>query len=62
MAEGTSKFIKETKSEMKKVVWPTREQLIKNTAVVIGTVIFLGIFIWVADPLLAWAQINILRR
>ena len=28
------KFFKETKSEMKKVSWPTKEQLIHNTIII----------------------------
>ena len=32
MAKG---FIKGVKSELKKVVWPTKEQLIKSTTMVI---------------------------
>ena len=33
MANG---FFKGVKSELKKVVWPTKDQLIKNTVMVIG--------------------------
>ncbi len=43
------RFFKEVKSEMKKVVWPSRKQVIKNTLVVIASVIIIGIVIWVLD-------------
>ena len=43
------KFFRELKSELKKVVWPTKEQILKNTLVVAATVLVLGVFIWVFD-------------
>ena len=40
------KFVKETRSELKKVVWPSRQETIKYTILVLGislaTAIFLG--------------------
>ena len=44
-----SKFFRELKSELKKVVWPTKEQVLKNTLVVALCVLVLGVFIWVFD-------------
>ncbi len=44
-----AKFFKETKSEMKKVVWPSRKQIVNNTLVVLATVLVIGIIIWVLD-------------
>ena len=38
------KWFRELKSE-----WPTREQTINNTLVVLASVIIIGIFIWVLD-------------
>lgn len=32
---GIGKFLSETKAEMKKVTWPSREQLINNTGVIL---------------------------
>lgn len=43
------KFFRELKSELKKVVWPTKEQILKNTLVVAVCVLVLGVFIWVFD-------------
>ena len=37
------------KSEVKKIVWPTWKQVLKNTAIVVGCVIAVGIFIWLFD-------------
>ena len=45
------KWFRELKSECRKIVWPTRQQTINNTLVVIAAVIIVGIFIWVIDAL-----------
>ena len=39
----------EMKSELKKVVWPTKSQMINNTLIVLACVLVVGIFIWVFD-------------
>lgn len=44
-----SKWCKEMKSELKKVQWPTRQQTINNTLVVLACVAIVGVFIWVFD-------------
>ena len=49
--ERIKKFFRETKSELKKVVYPTPKQLINNTAVVLLCVLIVGIFVWVLDGL-----------
>lgn len=43
------KWLKEMKSELKKVQWPTRKQTVNNTLIVIACVIVVGIFIWIFD-------------
>ena len=43
------RFFKELKSELKKVVWPSKGQVIKNTLILIAAVIIIGIVIWVLD-------------
>lgn len=43
------KWFHELKSECKKIVWPTRKQTINNTAVVIASVVIVGVFVWVLD-------------
>ena len=45
----TKKFFRELRSELKKVVWPTGAQVLKNAAIVCGCVIVVGIFIWLFD-------------
>ena len=43
------KWFREMKSELKKVVWPTPQQVLKNAAIVVVCVICVGIFIWLFD-------------
>lgn len=54
-----SKWLRELKSELKKVQWPTSKQTINNTVIVILCVIVVGIFIWIFDAV-ALAVINAL--
>ena len=43
------RWFREMRSELKKVVWTSKSQMINNTLVVIGCVVVVGIFIWVFD-------------
>ena len=45
----TCKFFRELRSELKKVVWPTAEQVLKNALVVAACVLCVGVFIWLFD-------------
>ena len=43
------KWLRELKSELKKVQWPTKKQTINNTSIVIACCAVVGAFIWVFD-------------
>ena len=47
--EGICRYFRELRSELKKVVWPTPQQVLKNTLVVLACVLVVGIFIWLFD-------------
>ena len=47
--EDLKKFFNGTRSELRKVHWPGRQQVITYTAVVLVTVAFMSVLIWVAD-------------
>lgn len=49
--KGTSiaTFLSETKVELKKVTWPTKQELIANTIVVIIAVVLCAALIWIID-------------
>ena len=43
------KYFRELRSELKKVVWSTPKQTLKNTLIVLACVLVVGVFIWVFD-------------
>lgn len=45
------KYFKDLKAEIKKVVWPTRAQVVNNTMVVLSTMAIAGVFIWGVDTI-----------
>ncbi len=47
------KFLKEVRSELKRVVWPTRQEAIRLTSVVIIVSVIIGIYIGVLDYIFA---------
>ena len=46
---GVKKYYKDTIGELKKVIWPNRQQTINNTIAVLGSVVVIGLLIWVFD-------------
>jgi len=44
-----AKYFRELRSELKKVVWPTPQQVGKNTLVVAVCCTIIGAFIWLFD-------------
>ena len=43
------RYFRELRSELKKVVWPTPAQVLKNTLIVLASVLVVGVFIWLFD-------------
>ncbi|MCG8484118.1 MAG: preprotein translocase subunit SecE [Clostridia bacterium] len=51
-SQGKSvKFFKNVKSEMKKVIWPTRSELVSYTGIVLFTCALFSLGIWVLDSI-----------
>ena len=48
-------FGREARMEVRKVVWPSRQETVQTTFMVIVAVIIIGIFLWLIDMLLAEA-------
>ncbi len=46
---GVCRYFRELKSELKKVVWPTPKQVLKNALIVCACVLCVGVFIWLFD-------------
>ena len=49
MVGSVTQFIREVRQELKKVTWPTREELMGSTTVVIVTTLLMAIFIGTVD-------------
>ncbi|HEY9637750.1 MAG TPA: preprotein translocase subunit SecE [Coleofasciculaceae cyanobacterium] len=49
-----TKFFQETKEELSKVVWPSRQQLISESAAVLLMVILSATMIYLVDALFLW--------
>ena len=47
-------FLKETRIELRKVVWPTRQETIKTTGIIMIAVIVVAIFLWIIDAFFTW--------
>ena len=43
------KFLKESREELKKVVWPSRDEVVNSTVVVLAAVIVVSIFLYIVD-------------
>ena len=42
-------FVKESQIEVRKVVWPTRQETVQTTLVVMVVVVIIAIFLWLLD-------------
>lgn len=54
------RLAKEVRNELKKVIWPTRDQLVNNTISVLIACVLIGIIIWIADALLRFIVVKTL--
>ncbi|MDI3481926.1 MAG: preprotein translocase subunit SecE [Tepidanaerobacteraceae bacterium] len=57
----TGRFFKEVRSELKKVTWPTKNDLTTYTIVVLISVAIVSGIIWIADTILYKLLLLILR-
>ncbi|OGU60523.1 MAG: preprotein translocase subunit SecE [Ignavibacteria bacterium GWF2_33_9] len=54
MVKKIKSFVNDVVVEMKKVTWPTREQLMESTRVVIGTSLIITSIVFVVDQVTTW--------
>ena len=47
-------FAKESTTEAKKVVWPTRKETLQTTGLVFAFIVVMAIFLWITDKSLEW--------
>ena len=48
-----TRFLREVRSELKKVSWPSKKELTANTIVVLVSVFFAATMIWIIDGFFA---------
>ena len=51
---GVGKFFRDIISEMKKVVWPSKKQIINNTLVVLAVVVIAAVILVVIDAVFGY--------
>jgi preprotein translocase subunit SecE len=47
-------FIQSSRGEIRKVIWPTRQETLQTTLTVIVFALFMGVFFWILDFFLLW--------
>lgn len=52
--KNTVAFAKESRLEMRKVVWPNRTEAIQTTLIVLAVTALVGLFLFMLDGLLVW--------
>jgi preprotein translocase subunit SecE len=58
---NTREFLHDVRVEMKQVTWPSREDVVSTTGVVVATVFFFGVFLTVVDWLVQRGVTYILK-
>lgn len=46
---------REARAEIRKVVWPNRQETIQTTLIVVAVVLVMGLILWGLDSLFGWA-------
>ncbi|MAA65732.1 MAG: preprotein translocase subunit SecE [Alteromonadaceae bacterium] len=47
-------LLKEARVEIRKVVWPTRPELVQTTVIVVAFVLVVALLLWGMDSLISW--------
>ena len=47
--KSMGKFVREYKSELKKISWPSAKDTTRNAAITLAAIAVVGVFIWVLD-------------
>jgi len=58
---GIVKYLKDIRSESKKVIWPTRKQTMNNTLIVLIMIFIVGAVVWAIDWVLQQGYMFIIR-
>jgi len=55
---GTRQFLVDVRNEMRKVTWPTRQELMDATKRVVIMTLLIGVLIGVLDRILQWILVD----
>ena len=47
-------FMRDSRTEVRKVVWPTRKETTQTTLIVLAVVALVAVIMWMLDSLLGW--------
>jgi preprotein translocase subunit SecE len=54
-------LIKEARGEIRRVVWPTRDETVQTTMIVLVLVLIFALILWLLDSGLSWVVSSILK-
>jgi preprotein translocase subunit SecE len=54
-----SQFLREVRSELKKVTWPSRNEVYNTTIVVLIAMVFFGFYLYFMDAFFSWVLLKI---
>jgi preprotein translocase subunit SecE len=54
-----SNFLREVRSEIKKVTWPSRNEVYNTTIVVLIAMVFFGFYLYFMDAVFSWVLLKI---
>jgi preprotein translocase subunit SecE len=60
-AGRVSRFFRDMRGETKKIVWPSKKQIMNNTAVVLVVVVISSLFVGALDFIFTWVVDAILK-
>ena len=52
--KNLTSFMQSSKTEMRKMVWPTRTETVQTTLIVLVMVLIVSILLWLLDMFLGW--------
>ena len=55
-----AKLVSEARMEIRKVIWPTKQELMQTTLIVVVFVLFVALILWGVDSLIGWAVSSII--
>jgi preprotein translocase subunit SecE len=55
-----AKFVSEARVEIRKVIWPTKQELLQTTLIVVVFVLIVALILWGVDSLIGWVVSSVI--